>query len=259
MKDWRSLVFVVFACWISQALTLYVPVREWKCIHLPSYTVPLWILFLVKEANDVNVESNALAWDIACGRAISIPSRSSPSSPVFNFHTWLQKIFSERRLVLRLCQISFSQIGTFPINNLVNMEQSPRSYLGYILYLPTLFETVSTPLKSDRSYVNGRQVGRRLIRHKPCLLLIALSTRVWVLDFQVMSGALGAGEYWQVNFLTICTATAAAVSMLQYGSIASFLSHLLPSFFSLLWRRQETSLWEVKLHKTHDSISLSTK
>lgn len=115
------------------------PCQRVKMYSSPQlqYTVPLWILFIVKEANDVNVESNALAWDIACGRAISIPSRSSPSSPVFNFHTWLQKIFSERRLVLRLCQISFSQIGTFPINNLVNMEQSPRSYLGYILYLPT--------------------------------------------------------------------------------------------------------------------------
>lgn len=47
--------------------------------------------------------------------------------------------------------------------------------------------------------------------------------------------------------------------MLQYGSITSFLSYLLPSFLTLLWCWQEASLWEVKLHKNHGSISLSTK
>ncbi len=38
--------------------------------------------------------------------------------------------------------------------------------------------TISSPITPDMSCVDGRQVGRRLIRHKPCLLLIALSPLV---------------------------------------------------------------------------------
>lgn len=46
--------------------------------------------------------------------------------------------------------------------------------------------------------------------------------------------------------------------MLWYAVVA-LLHPFSPNFFSLFWQQEETSLWEVKLHKIQDSISLSTK
>lgn len=117
VRDWRrSPVFMLLAG------------AEWKYINS---TLDSWCGSEGK-VNNVDVERNALAWDITCDRAISIPSMNNPSSPVFNSHMWLWTISLKTHRCLDSCQISFSRIGTSPINNLVNMEQSPQSYLSCV-------------------------------------------------------------------------------------------------------------------------------